>query len=237
VEGEAAWLANVLDDWRLEQLPSKAYVMSDETANGSGEIRDAGGSPGGSAGEQSPLQARAAFIANWDWQSVIRHNRGVCERGGAQHGKNSESFEGVRKNWERSHTKETTLEEVVDFLRSCHRRAPFLFFNGNTFAEIGRTFSDYLFAELPTLRRREATSAVAHYIAGVLDREAMVEIVEGLCASAEFQPGDRVKTLRGTTHGVVIRLLENGRVVWRPDRTPTDLTALPESLLREKPRQ
>jgi len=29
---------------------------------------------------------------------------------------------------------------------------------------------------------------VAHYIAGVLEREAMIEIVEGLCESAEFNP-------------------------------------------------
>ena len=75
-------------------------------------------------------------------------------------------------------------------------------------------------------------SAVAHYIAGVLDRESMVEIVEGLCESAEFTPGDRVKTLRGSTRGVVIRLLPDGRVVWRPDGSASELTALPEGLLR-----
>jgi len=60
----------------------------------------------------------------------------------------------------------------------------------------------------------------------------MVEIVEGLCQSAEFQPGDRVKTLRGTTHGVVVSLEPDGRVVWRPHRTRSKLRALPESLLR-----
>jgi transcription elongation factor len=76
-------------------------------------------------------------------------------------------------------------------------------------------------------------SAVAHYIAGVLDREAMVEIIEGLCESAELRPGDRVKTLRGSTRGVVKRVLEDGRVVWQIDGSSTELTALPETLLRE----
>ena len=75
-------------------------------------------------------------------------------------------------------------------------------------------------------------SAVAHYIAGVLDRESMVEIVEGLCEAAEFKPGDRVKTLRGSTRGVIVRVLADGRVVWRPDGAASELTALPESLLR-----
>jgi len=30
------------------------------------------------------------------------------------------------------------LGETFDRLRAFHRKAPFLFFNGNTFAEIGR---------------------------------------------------------------------------------------------------
>ena len=73
---------------------------------------------------------------------------------------------------------------------------------------------------------------MAHYVAGVLDRDAMVEIVEELCESAEFQVGDRVKTLRGSKQGVIIRILVDGRVAWRPDGSRTELIALPESLLR-----
>jgi hypothetical protein len=61
----------------------------------------------------------------------------------------------------------------------------------------------------------------------------MVEIVESLCEVAAFQAGDRVKTLRGTTHGIILRLLEDGRVVWQPDGSHSELMALPESLTRE----
>ena len=93
-----------------------------------------------------------------------------------------------------------------------------------------------LFADLPTGRRREVMSAVAHYIAGVLPWESMVEIVESLSETADWKPGDRVKTLRGSTRGVIVRLEEDGRVVWRPDGTESELMALPESLLREESR-
>lgn len=122
---------------------------------------------------------------------------------------------------------------MFDLLRSFHRRAPFLFFNGNTFADIGRQLSTLLLADLATGRRREAASAVAHYIAGVLDREIMVEVVESLCESASFQPGDRIKTLRGSTHGVIVRVRPDGKIVWRPDRSMAELIALPESVVRE----
>src|SRR5262245_45867685 len=108
--------------------------MADEDSNRPPEIRDPGGDAQGSTGEQSPLQARAAFLANWDWESVIRHNRGVCERGRAQHGTNSESFAAVGEEWQQRRRLEATLGDTLDYLRACHKRAPFLFFNGNTFA-------------------------------------------------------------------------------------------------------
>jgi hypothetical protein len=79
-------------------------------------------------------------------------------------------------------------------------------------------------------------SAVAHYIAGVLDRDGMIGIVESLCEAAAFHPGDRVKTLRGSTRGTILRLLEDGRVVWQPDGSLSELTALPESLARAEQR-
>ena len=55
--------------------------------------------------------------------------------------------------------------------------------------------------------------------------------LEALCTMTRLQPGDRVKTLRGSTHGVIIRVLGDGRVVWKPAGSATELTALPESLL------
>jgi hypothetical protein len=73
-------------------------------------------------------------------------------------------------------------------------------------------------------------SAVAHYIAGVLDRESMAEIVESLSEATDLKPGDHVKTLWGSARGVIVRVLPDGRVVWRADGSQAELTALPESL-------
>jgi hypothetical protein len=80
-------------------------------------------------------------------------------RGGAQHGQNSESYAALEAEWRRRQAEVSTLDEAIEFLRQCHRRAPFLFFNGNTFADVGRTIVDFVFAELPTTRRREIVFA------------------------------------------------------------------------------
>lgn len=90
-----------------------------------------------------------------------------------------------------------------------------------------------LFSDLAPSRKSEVSSLIAHYIAGVLDRESMTTLVEGLCEAVEFKPGDRVKTMRGSMRGTILRVLEDGRVVWRAD-SGAELAGLPESLIREE---
>src|ERR1051325_2859593 len=114
--------------------------MADEAPNRSARKTDSGDAQGGRGDEHSPLQARAAFIKNWSWESIIGLNRGSCERGRAQHGHNSETHERVSRQWEETRQEELTLADTLDFLFRCHRSAPFLFFNGNTFAEVAPPF-------------------------------------------------------------------------------------------------
>jgi|SRR6185369_5641251 len=207
--------------------------MSDETQNRSAGAPDSKRRAAGSGRFGSPLQARAAFLKNWDWIAITRINQGACERGRAQHGVNPETEAACASEWEKFRLQTLTLGETFDLLRAYHRRAPFLFFNGNTFASIGRELAVALFADLPTGRKREVSSVVAHYIAGVLDRESMTGIIDGLSEAADFQAGDRVQTLRGSMTGTVVRVLADGRIKWKAD-SGAELTALPESLRRKK---
>lgn len=98
-------------------------------------------------------------------------------------------------------------------------------------SDIGRGLAALLFRDLPPPRLKEVTSAVAHYIAGVLDREAMVQVVDELSRAASLVPGRRVKSLRGSLHGVITRVLEDGRVAVRPDGSSSEMISLPENLL------
>src|ERR1700733_2472353 len=180
--------------------------MNDETAIGPVGAADSGGHSQRSRSKPTPLQSRAKFLQNWDWSSVTQINGGLCERSRAQRGVNSETHAAVAEEWEKRRAAELTLLETFQFLQSCHRRAPFLFFNGNTFAEIGRALATALFHELPFHRRKEVSSAAAHFITGVLDLKSMMRMVESLCESAEFNPGDRVKTLRGSLNGVILKI-------------------------------
>ena len=208
--------------------------MSDDTSLRSRERNHAGDGVGGSAGEPAPLQGRAAFLANWSWQSVTRINERLCSGGRAQHGKNSETHASCEKGWSEGCKVERSLPETLDWLRSFHRKAPFFFFNGNTFSEIARTLTDALFAELPRARRRESASLAAHFVAGVLDRELLLSGLSSLVEAADFKTGDRICTLKNSLQGVVKEILSDGRILWLPDGCESELIALPETLLKEK---
>lgn len=141
--------------------PKIAYFMANEAAFASAGASDGRRHPRRGGGDRSPLQTRAAFIKNWDWQSVVGINRGACERGRARHGFNSETASACEAQWKEKRPTEFTLIDLIEFLKSFHRLAPFLFFNGNTFAAIGRQLAFALFNDLPTARKQSSTMAAS----------------------------------------------------------------------------
>ena len=58
----------------------------------------------------------------------------------------------------------------------------------------------------------------------------MVATLESLCQPVSFQPGDKVRTLKGSLHGVIVKILDGGRVKWLAD-TGTEFLGLAESLV------
>src|SRR5437773_396588 len=95
--------------------------MADEAEIGPAGTSDGGGYPQGGGGLGSPLQTRAAFVKNWDWQPVVGINRGACERGRAQHGINSETGSACELEWEALRPQVLTLGETLDRLEDTPR--------------------------------------------------------------------------------------------------------------------
>jgi hypothetical protein len=180
----------------------------------------------------SPLTRADRHFAAWDWSAVIAINQHLCRKGRAQHGLNPDSHSLVAADWEVARACALSLLDVLDHLHRSHRREPFFFFNESTFTQVGRELSGVVFAPLPALRRRETTHAVVRFVAGLLERAEMVEIVENLWSPLRPEPGDRVRTLRGSLVGTVLGTAPDGRIHWLPDCASVRLITLPELLLR-----
>jgi hypothetical protein len=171
----------------------------------------------------------------WGWEVVVHLNERSCQQRRTQFGYSPGGHELVRQRWECRRSQEFTLGETLDFLFECHRAAPFLFYNDLTFGEIARQLMEASLVELPLSRRREAAFLAAHYVGGYVGRESFAASLAALSEVVELKPGNRVRTFRGSAHGVVLELMPDGRVVWQPDGTTAELITSAESLLRESP--
>jgi hypothetical protein len=78
------------------------------------------------------------WLQDWPWETVVAINAGLCQEKQALHKPTSAGYAPAKKLWETSRGRELTLREVFDLCRQCHQLAPFCFYNGNTFAAIGR---------------------------------------------------------------------------------------------------
>lgn len=98
------------------------------------------------------------------WEDIDQRNQKLCDRTGYQHGYTSDGFPvAVALFAKRQALDEMSLPLVVDTMRELHKAAPFLFLNGNTFAELGSYLVNFFYGAQLTPAQR---SAVFHHIAG-----------------------------------------------------------------------
>jgi hypothetical protein len=108
------------------------------------------------------------WLKDWPWQTVVSINAGLCNEKHAMHKATSDGYEAAQKLWEKSRNCESTLRETLEICRRCHKLAPFCFYNGNTFAAIGRTLILDLLDKMPPDKAHSFRGVVGHYIAGTV---------------------------------------------------------------------
>jgi hypothetical protein len=120
------------------------------------------------------------WLKDWPWQTVVTINAGLCKEKSASHKPTSDGYEPAKKLWEESRPCELTLRETLDLCRQCHKVAPFCFYNGNTFAAIGRTIIQDLLRKMPPMRAHSFRSVVGHYIAGTIGKAELNKVLKDL---------------------------------------------------------
>ena len=120
------------------------------------------------------------WLQDWPWQTVIAINAGLCKEKKALHKPTSDGYAPAQKLWESAGKRELTLRETLDICRQCHKLAPFCFYNGNTFAAIGRTVIQDILDKLPPMKAHGLRSVVGHYIAGTAGAEELSKVLDDL---------------------------------------------------------
>jgi hypothetical protein len=118
------------------------------------------------------------WLEDWPWETVVAINAGLCQEKRALHKPTSDGYKNARHFWEESRLRDLTLQETFEICRRCHRLSPFCFYNGNTFAAIGRTISQKI--KLPPIEAHNFRSVVGHYIAGTIGKEELIQTLNNL---------------------------------------------------------
>ena len=120
------------------------------------------------------------WLKDWPWQTVVVINAGLCKEKKALHKPTSDGYAPAQKLWESASQLELSLRETLDICRRCHKLAPFCFYNGNTFAAIGRTIILDILQKLPPVQAHTLRSVVGHYIAGTAGADELAKVLEDL---------------------------------------------------------
>jgi hypothetical protein len=120
------------------------------------------------------------WLRDWPWETVTAINLGLCKEKHALHKPTSEGHESTRKLWENSREIRMSLRQAIEICRRCHKLSPFCFYNGNTFAAIGRTMVQDMLRKLPPAKAHAFRSVVGHYIAGTAGDEELDKALEEL---------------------------------------------------------
>ena len=123
---------------------------------------------------------RKHWLKDWPWATVVAINAGLCKEKKALHQPTSDGYAPAKKLWESAGLDELTVRETLDLCRRCHKLAPFCFYNGNTFAAIGRTLIQDALQKLPPVKAHTLRSVVGHYIAGTAGADELVKALEDL---------------------------------------------------------
>lgn len=115
------------------------------------------------------MNATRAWLADFTWEVVTAQNAVLCAAKNALHKPTSDGHAETKALWDLRHPQVMRLDEAVDLCRQCHRKAPFCFYNGNTFASIIALVIKKL--ALPAEEAFIIRSLAGHIVAGVATEE------------------------------------------------------------------
>ncbi len=131
------------------------------------------------------FKLRRPWLKNRPWDVIVFLNEDLCRKGNAQHGKTSDGYEKTKVFWEAEFAKEMDIRDAIDVCLKCHRSAPFLNFNGNTFAAVARQFCQSAVEELDRAQQKAFISTVGHYVAGITSASELENALRSVSIALE----------------------------------------------------
>ena len=120
-----------------------------------------------------------ALLSAISWEDVYVLNQFLCSSKRHQFGLTSEGYAPAKALWDAKRHLVYTIAEMADLCLECHRLAPFLFLNGNTFVAIARDAIAPQLTGLTTAQQVAIRAGVGHFIAGTIRSDELGPVLKG----------------------------------------------------------
>ena len=114
------------------------------------------------------MGVQSSLLHDVAWEDVEVLNQFLCASKSFQIGRTSDGYTAAKSAWTEGRNRVSTIQEEADLCRECHRLAPLLFLNDNTFVAVARNALAPQLVHLPLVRQAAARGAIGHYIAGTI---------------------------------------------------------------------
>lgn len=128
------------------------------------------------------------WLQSVPWESVVTVNKALCQAQKLEPTVNARPHEAARKLWEDAAGRKLSLKDVFDLCRECQEKLPFTFNNGNTFAAVARTLIEGWTKKLPPVEAQIVQTTVGHYIAGLINRRELLQVLKHFEATMQQEP-------------------------------------------------
>lgn len=123
------------------------------------------------------------LLGDVSWEDVETLNQFLCASTGYQIGRTSDGYPSAKESWERERKRTLTIEQTAVLCHQCHRLAPFLFLNGNTFVAIARDAVIPAIAQLSVADQALVRGTIGHFIAGTIGLGEMNPVLRAVMGS------------------------------------------------------
>ena len=162
------------------------------------------------------MQKPSQWLASVPWQAVLEVNQALCQTQKTSHEPNLKTHEATRQLWEQSLARDLPLTGALDICRRAQELAPFIFNNGNTFAALGQTMVEEIARCFPPVEATILRNTVGHYIAGVIAKKELVEVLNYFERRLKITPVPHPAPASGETEVEPVSELAEGQFpgVW-----------------------
>ena len=122
-------------------------------------------------------QIQKQWLAAVPWQTVLSINQALCQAQKTEHKPSAKGYVAAQQAWTAALPKQMTLPDVLEVCKKCYNLAPFVFNNGNTFAEIAKTLIEDSLKAVPPVEAQIIRATVAHYVAGLVGKRELLNIL------------------------------------------------------------